>query len=148
MKTSELTASKYLKKDDFPEPALLTISEVKKENVAMPNQPKKERGVMYFEERDKGMVLNTTNLKRAEKALGSDDTDDWIGKKIVVYTDENVEFGGEMVGGLRVRAQRQKAQPAPSNSTDADRTAAANAAAAEEEAHTDEHQVSSAGVLQ
>ena len=118
MKTSELTASKYLKKDDFPEPALLTVSDVKKENVALPNQPKKERGVMYFEERDKGMVLNTTNLKRTEKALGSDDTDEWRGKKIVVFFDENVEFGGEMVGGLRVRApknqpQTKQVQPSP-----------------------------------
>ena len=112
MKTSELTPSKYLKKDDFPEPALLTIKGVEKENVALPNQPKKERGVVYFEEKEKGMVFNTTNLKRAEKALGSDDTDDWIGKKIVVFFDENVEFGGEMVGGLRVRAQRTTTKPA------------------------------------
>ncbi|HZR03866.1 MAG TPA: hypothetical protein VFA81_11900 [Burkholderiales bacterium] len=112
MKIGELTPSKYLKKDDFPAPALLTIKEVKKENVALPNQPKKERGVVYFEERDKGMVFNTTNLKRTEKALGSDDTDKWIGKKIVVFYDENVEFGGEMVGGLRVRAQKATAAPA------------------------------------
>ncbi len=110
MKIGELTPSKYLKKDDFPAPALLTIKEVKKENVALPNQPKKERGVVYFEEREKGMVFNTTNLKRTEKALGSDDTDKWIGKKIVVFYDENVEFGGEMVGGLRVRAQKPAAK--------------------------------------
>jgi hypothetical protein len=109
MKIGELTPSKYLKKDDFPQPRLLTVRDVTKENVALPNQPKKERGVMYFQELEKGMVFNTTNLNRAVKALGSDDTDDWKGKKLVVYFDENVEFGGEMVGGLRVRAA--KAQP-------------------------------------
>jgi hypothetical protein len=112
MKIGELTPSKYLKKDDFPQPRLLTVRDVTKENVALPNQPKKERGVMYFQELEKGMVFNTTNLNRAVKALGSDDTDDWKGKKLVVYFDENVEFGGEMVGGLRVRAA--KAQPKPS----------------------------------
>lgn len=117
MKTSELTASKYLKKDDFPEPRILTVKDVTKENVSLPTQPKKERGVMFFRELEKGMVLNTTNLKRAEKALGSDDTDDWVGKKICVYFDENVEFGGELVGGLRVRPANRPA-PKPQAETD------------------------------
>ena len=108
MKTSELTSSKYLKKEDFPKPALVTIRDVTKENVALPNQPKKERGVIHFEEYDKGMVLNSTNLKRTEKAMGSDDTDNWAGKKIVVYVDEEVEFGGEIVGGLRLRAPKNQ----------------------------------------
>ena len=111
MKTSELTSSKYLKKEDFPQPALVTIKDVRKENVALPSQPKKERGVIYFNEYDKGMVLNSTNLKRAEKAAGSDDTQDWVGKKLVVYVDEEVEFGGEIVGGLRVRAPKPQGKP-------------------------------------
>lgn len=109
MKTSELTTSKYLKKEDFPEPALCTVKDVKKENVSLPSQPKKERGVVYFQEYDKGMVMNSTNLKRAEKAMGSDDTDNWVGKKLVVYVDDEVEFGGEVVGGLRVRAPKTTA---------------------------------------
>lgn len=109
MKTSELTSSKYLKKEDFPDPVLVTIRIVTKENVALPNQPKKERGVIYFNEYDKGMVLNTTNLKRAEKACNSDDCDEWAGKKIVVYVDEEIEFGGEIVGGLRLRSARTSA---------------------------------------
>jgi hypothetical protein len=111
MKIGELTQSKFLKAADFTEPALLTISTVTKENVAKPNEPKKERGVMFFEERDKGLVLNATNLKRAAAACGSDDTDDWVGKKIVCYYDENVEFGGDLVGGLRLRAPKA-AKPA------------------------------------
>ena len=111
MKTSELTSSKYLKKEDFPQPALVTIKDVRKENVALPSQPKKERGVIYFNEYDKGMVLNSTNLKRAEKAAGSDDTELWVGKKLVVYVDEEVEFGGEIVGGLRVRAPKPQGKP-------------------------------------
>lgn len=110
MKIGELTPSKYLKKDDFPEPALLTIKNITRENVALPNQPKKERACVWFNEREKGMVFNTTNLNRAAKAFGSDETDDWIGKRLVVYFDENVEFGGDMVGGLRVRAPKKTAQ--------------------------------------
>lgn len=110
MKTGELHSTKYLKQEDFPEPVLATVRTVTKENVSLPTQPKKERGVMYFEEYEKGMVLNATNLKRAEKFLGSDETDDWVGKKIVIYVDEDVEFGGEIVGGLRLKAYRQAAK--------------------------------------
>jgi len=104
MKTTELVSSKYLKKEDFPQPAILTVAQIKKENVAIANQEPKYRGVMYFQEMEKGLVLNTTNLKRATKFFGSDDTDDWEGKKICVYNDENVEFGGDIVGGLRLRS--------------------------------------------
>src|SRR5690242_19998521 len=68
MKIGELTTSKFLKGSDFPKPALCTIGNVTKENVAKPNEPKKERGVMYFEEHEKGLVLNATNLKRAATA--------------------------------------------------------------------------------
>lgn len=113
MDINQLTSSKYLKTSDFKEPALCTIRDVQKQNVAMDNQPRKERGVMYFEEHEKGLVLNTTNLKRAAKACGSEDTDEWIGKKIVVYTDDEVEFGGEQVGGIRLRAPRMKQAEAP-----------------------------------
>jgi hypothetical protein len=108
MKIGELTTSKFLKGTDFPEPALCTIKDVTKENVAKPNEPKKDRGVMFFEEHEKGLVLNATNLKRAAAACGSDDTEDWLGKKIVVYYDENVELGG-----IRLRAPRQQNKPAP-----------------------------------
>jgi hypothetical protein len=113
MKIGELTQSKYLKSSDFPKPALCTVTNVTKENVAKPNEPKKERGVMYFNEFDKGLVLNATNLKRSAQVFGSEDTDDWIGKKIVVYHDDNVEFGGELVGGIRVRGIQRKAPPPP-----------------------------------
>ena len=60
------------------------------------------------------MVLNKTNIKIAEKVFGSDNTDDWLGKEIVIFTDDNVTFGGELVGGLRFKGQEkapQKAQP-------------------------------------
>jgi hypothetical protein len=59
------------------------------------------------------MVLNSTNIQLMAKACGSDDTDDWIGKQIIVYVDENVSFGGELVGGLRIRKHKQAAPVAP-----------------------------------
>jgi hypothetical protein len=78
------------------------------QNVALPNEPNKERAVIHFSELEKGMVLNKTNLKRIAYATGSDETDDWAGKQIVLYTDPDVEFGGEIVGGLRVRKPKSQ----------------------------------------
>lgn len=118
------TPSKYLRKEDAPNPILVTVSRVTKENVAKPNDPPKVRGILYFIELEKGMVLNATNLKRAARALNSDDTDAWIDRKLVVYTDPDVEYGGELVGGLRIRAPknqptstRSEPPPAPKRGT-------------------------------
>jgi hypothetical protein len=60
------------------------------------------------------MLLNSTNIKLLEKACGSDDTDDWVGKEVIVYNDENVSFGGQITGGLRIRKQ----QAAPTRKAD------------------------------
>jgi hypothetical protein len=38
------------------------------------------------------------------------------GGKIVLYRDDNVSFGGRMVGGIRVRAPRSKVLPQRSGS--------------------------------
>lgn len=106
MDTRELQTTKYLKKEDFPQPKLVTIKTVTKENVSLPDQPRKDRGILYFNEYAKGMVLNKTNLMRVSKVCGSTETDDWTGKQVVIYVDEEVEFGGEQVGGLRLRAPK------------------------------------------
>ena len=52
--------------------------------------------------------VDTTSFGANLKALfGSDNTDDWVGKEIVLFTDDNVTFGGELVGGLRFKAQEK-----------------------------------------
>ena len=112
MNINELKQSKYIKGTDVPKPALLTVKLVDVANVAREGEKADNKPVMHFREMDKPMVLNSTNLKRAAKAFGSDETDDWVGKKIVLYFDPDVEFGGEIVGGLRLRAPKGQ-QPEP-----------------------------------
>jgi hypothetical protein len=108
MKTSELKQSKYLKKEDCGDDGILvTITGLKQENVAMDGKPDDLKWVIHFQE-VKPMVLNTSNSQLIEKALGSDETDDWIGKKIVLFHDENVSYGGELVGGIRCDAGRTR----------------------------------------
>ena len=108
-KISEMIESKYLKQSDFPEPLIVTVAKIGKVNIAKEGDEPEHKWALRLKEFQKPMLLNSTNIKLLEKACGSDDTDDWIGKEVVVYTDESVSFGGQIVGGLRIRRQ----EPAP-----------------------------------
>jgi hypothetical protein len=110
MKIGQMIGGKYLKKEDC-DPAIMGIIErFEEENVAMPDQPEDKKWVMYFENIEKGLVMNTTNLQLAAIAFGTQETDDWIGKQIVLYHDPNVSYGGKLTGGIRVRAPRNKSK--------------------------------------
>ena len=106
MKASQLIESKYLKKEDAGDGILVTIRDFKKENVGREDESE-IKWVIHFDE-CKPMVLNSTNIALIEKALGTDETDDWIGHKIVLFNDENVSFGGKVTGGVRVDVNRTK----------------------------------------
>lgn len=119
MKIHQMIESKFLKKEDAGDGLLVTFKAVKQHNVGKDDQPEMKWCAEFVE--SKPLVLNSTNLALIEKALGSDDSDDWIGKKIVLFNDENVSFGGQVTGGIRVDINRTKkyhakqgaAQPAP-----------------------------------
>lgn len=104
-KIGEMIESKYLKQSDFPSPLIVTVKKIGKVNIAKEGDTPEHKWAVRFEEFAKPMLLNSTNIKLLEKACGSDDTDDWIGKEVIVYTDESIAFGGQVVGGLRVRRQ-------------------------------------------
>lgn len=107
MRIGEMKESKFLKKEEVGRGVLLTIREIHKENVAGENQAPDEKFIIYFNEAKKGMVLNWTNIQLIAQAIGSEETDDWIGKQIVLYEDPNVSFGGKLTGGIRCRAPKQ-----------------------------------------
>lgn len=112
-KLSEMLPSRFLKKDDAPKPMLLTIADIEQVNVAPDGQPAENKWTMTFTELDKPLVMNSTNLHLAAAACGSEDTDQWMGKKIVLYHDPNVSFGGKLVGGLRLRAPKNQVNTPP-----------------------------------
>lgn len=107
MKASSMLESKYLKQSDVDGEVLVTVRGVKRVNVARDDEEPEYRWTVKFQEFEKPMVLNATNIKRMAKALG-DDTDDWIGGNVLLYVDPDIEFGGNVVGGLRIKAARQK----------------------------------------
>ena len=113
-KTSEMRVSKFLKQDDVGRGVLVTIANVKQHDVAREDAGEPEmRWCLHFKELDKPLVLNATNIASTEKVCGSDNTDDWIGKRLVLYTDPNVMYKGKMTGGVRIRAPKPTAPPAP-----------------------------------
>lgn len=108
-KTSEMRESKFLKQGDIGHAVLWTIHGIEQVNVAKEGADPEIKWGMTFEESDKPLVLNSTNIQLCERIFNSDNTDVWIGKKLVLYVDPNVSFQGKVVGGIRVRAPKQPA---------------------------------------
>lgn len=110
-KTHEMRESKFLKKEDVGRGVLVTITGCVKKNVAAEGVDPEPKWCLTFRELDKPLVLNSTNIQLCEQMCGSDDTDDWRGKKIVLYTDPNVSYAGKLVGGIRVRKPKPGSVP-------------------------------------
>jgi hypothetical protein len=111
MNIDELKTSRFLKKEDCEEPITVTIDHVEKQNVAEMGEPEELKYCLFFRNGTKPIVLNSTNGQLIARALGSKNSDDWVGKQIELYCDSNVTFGGKLVGGIRVRPAPQSAQP-------------------------------------
>ena len=106
MKINEMIPSKFLKKEDVGRGTLATIRSIEKVNVAVDGAEPEYKYAMSFDELDKPMVLNPTNIHLTAQVCNSEETEEWIGKSIVLYTDPTVTFGGKITGGIRVRAPK------------------------------------------
>ena len=105
MKVSELYPSKYLKADDIPGQADATIVSIGLEEVG----PDKDlKTIIRFRELSKPLVANKTNCESIADIHG-DETDEWPGKRITLYTCE-VSFAGKQTQAIRVRKVAPKAQ--------------------------------------
>lgn len=108
---NDMVESKFLKKEDvMPNPIMVTITKASQHDVSLQNEPSRLKWCLEFAETDKPLVLNVTNMRLLESIFGSDDTDDWIGKKIVLYNDPSIMYAGKVTGGVRVRAPRNQPQ--------------------------------------
>lgn len=100
---NDLTVSKYLTQGDV-EPAVdVTISGYSQANMAKDGAPAEMRWLLKFAELEKPMTLNKTNGSLIEAITGTDDFDGWMGKRIQLYRDKLISFGGKVSGGIRVR---------------------------------------------
>ena len=95
----ELFPSKYIKHSDLNGQELtVTIAGLDIEEVGM---DKESKPVLSFKKAKKGLVLNMTNYDAIAEAYG-EETDNWPGKKIVLYGDK-ARFGGKIVDCVRVK---------------------------------------------
>lgn len=88
----------YLRKEDIHEPRNLTVGDVWSETVRGSSRPKL---VIGFVEIEKALILNKTNTKHLTAIFGTPDTSQWRGA-VRLYVEKSVEFGGRVVGGLRI----------------------------------------------
>lgn len=115
MKIDQTFTSKWLRAPDIEEmvdedtqTAIVTIDRVEKEVIGQDEQLKP---VIYFKGIDAGMVLNKTNAGTIKDLYGNE-TDDWTGKKLGLFTTE-VDFQGKQVMAIRVRLKAPKTGKTP-----------------------------------
>lgn len=98
-----LTDCDHLRAELFApkEKKVLTIKDIKREQLTSQNGAVEEKPVAYFEEGVLPMVLNVTNCKMIEKLYGTGNIYEWIGKKIQVVATKT-KVAGELVPCLRI----------------------------------------------
>jgi hypothetical protein len=115
--------SNYLKASDLGDSSpVVTIDRMEIEPVG---RNKEMKPVLYFEGKEKGLVLNKTNAVKIASLVGTKDTDEWAGQRVRLYATET-EFGGESVECIRIKAAgpsngaAPKPKAAPVDDLDAD----------------------------
>ena len=83
---------------------ILTIRQVRKEQITGTGGKKEECIVCHWEENQKPMILNVTNCKTISKLLKTPYIEKWAGHRIQIYADVT-SLAGEKVECLRVRKQ-------------------------------------------
>ncbi|WHZ25326.1 MAG: hypothetical protein OJF51_000121 [Nitrospira sp.] len=83
---------------------VVTIQSVTEEDLKYGAKPAK-KPVLWFRELEKGFALNVGNGNVVVGLFGYE-MDDWVGQRIALFIDKNVEYNGERVSAIRVRPHR------------------------------------------
>lgn len=105
MKLNEMFPSKYVKGEDLNGKVwTVTIARITAETMRPnPQSPEVTKYVLYTQEGKKGIVLSKVLAGQIAKALSSDDTEAWTGRKIGIY-GEAVNVAGVARVAIRARA--------------------------------------------
>lgn len=105
MLISSAFPSNYLKCADLQDRNVkVLIDRVEMEDIGGDHKP-----ILYFQGKDKGLVLNKTNSNNISIVYG-DDTDNWTGRELILYP-AMTDFQGKTVPCIRVRIPTVKDQP-------------------------------------
>ena len=97
--------SDYLKSGDIvdDETMTLTVNNVETRSIGQ-GENEQEKPVVFFDEVEKGLVLNKTNAGIISEMYGPE-TDGWIGKKLTLFVAQ-VDFQGKPTQALRVKLRK------------------------------------------
>ena len=113
MKLDDLSTSDYMKEADVTPPIRVTIKSSEGKDMAKKGDPPQMKCVLGFEEIDKKLVCNVTNFKGIVKRTGEADSDNWIGKQIDLWFNPDIEYAGDIVGGIRLMTAQPQAPVVP-----------------------------------
>ena len=104
MKASTMFPSEFLRAGDLDGPKLYTMTSVEMRDIGGDHKP-----VLFFQETEKGVILNKTNNNTIVQAYG-DETEGWAGKQIVLYPSET-DYQGKRVACIRMRKPKAAQKP-------------------------------------
>ena len=112
MNINEAFPSAYIKAADLKgRNVLVKIDRVEQEMIG-----NDKKLVLYFQGKDRGMVLNRTNANNIG-ALYGDEMDDWCDQEIILF-EAMVDFQGKTVPAIRVKGPVRTARAARPSSAD------------------------------
>jgi len=96
--------SQFLKASDLgTNQPVVTIDRVEREKVGRGQDTKP---VLFFQGKDKGLVLNKTNANKIIELTGSAVTEEWTGFRVILFAT-TTEFAGDTVECIRIKAAKQ-----------------------------------------
>ncbi len=116
MNVNDFAPSTYLRAHDLQgrEP---TVAIAKVEQIELENNGRKEAKLLIsFVGKNKGLVLNKTNMFAISDLYGPE-TDDWVGKKIKLVT-ARVDYQGKRVDAIRIDPPEKQLNPTPKQVSD------------------------------
>ncbi len=117
MKISEMFSGSYLKAADLQGRRVsATIDRVEMETLGSGSDAE-QKPIVYFQNKEKGLVLNKTNGNMIAEIAGTEETDEWNGVKIALYPAK-VDFQGKRVDAIRIDYPAGQPKPQPSAADD------------------------------
>jgi len=71
------------------------------DSVVIENIGDEDKPIVYFQGKEKGLVLNKTNANMITEIAKSSETDAWVGVRVTLYSTR-VDFQGRRVDAIRV----------------------------------------------
>ena len=71
------------------------------DSVVIENIGDEDKPIVYFQGKEKGLVLNKTNANMITEIAKSSETDAWVGVRVTLYSTR-VDFQGRRVDAIRI----------------------------------------------